>query len=412
MGKRSRGSSSTRRVFWRRCFWQTGRLHRQRGRPTGGAHFVENTLSQVHRAEGCLPIDQGSAARCYAADKAQQFFGQGITVGYGRTVDFDVRAEHFLLQFFDVGTRLPCALQGRSAVKQRLRRPVDCYLAGCKIDADGRFGGPDLHQAAGLGINAVGRQIGDAAVIKSHARLHRVFVCAQERNAEGIHAADLCIRQIENQIEVVNHHVMHHADIGRTKGVGAQSFAADVFRPAAVLPRHLCGRVEAFDVAYLQQRCMPLADSDDGLRIAEVGSQRFFHEDGNLVVEEFAGHRTMQRCRDDDARGVHLANQLAEVGGPVGSVGLGDGLCGGGVDISDGDQFHAIQPGQDAGVVFTQRPAPMTAILSLLMRLSGAAVHSARASLRRAGDERLRSTPHLPCCCCSIELSRIVSSIG
>jgi hypothetical protein len=99
-----------------------------------------------------------------------------------------------------------------------------------EIDPGEPFGAKHVHTAHRRGVNAAGLQVGHAAVRERHPRLRQIFVAAENGHAQRLDRSHRRPYQGQHQIEIVNHQIEHHADIGGAAGEPAVALAGDEFR--------------------------------------------------------------------------------------------------------------------------------------------------------------------------------------
>ena len=76
---------------------------------------------------------------------------------------------------------------------------------------------------------------------------------AQDRHADGLDRRHLGPDQRQQQVEVVDHQIVDHADVGGTAGERTDALGLDEFRLHRVSLQLFKGGIESFDVADLKQ---------------------------------------------------------------------------------------------------------------------------------------------------------------
>ena len=84
-------------------------------------------------------------------------------------------------------------------------------------------------------------------------------MAAEHRDAERLHVLDRRLGERQHDVQVVDHHVQHDADVGRAKRVAARARGFDVFRIADVGRHGGERRIESLDVADLQHDALSAA---------------------------------------------------------------------------------------------------------------------------------------------------------
>ena len=210
-----------------------------------------------------------------------------------------------------------------------------------------------------LRADAAGGEVGDTAVGETQPRVGDVLALAQNGNAHGVHAYYRRFYKREHHVQIVDHQIQHHADVGAARGKRRQAMALDELRFGGDGLKKIENRIEPLDMADLQDAILLLREfAQFGGLLGAVG-HRFFDQDVfALLQQQFGEFKMRGRGRDN----------IQRVGG---GSGLGDGVenarimfggdfAGGfGRRIVNAGEFNLSrrrQLGVDADVVLSERP--------------------------------------------------------
>lgn len=159
--------------------------------------------------------------------------------------------------------------------------------------------------------------------------------------------------EVEEDIEVMDHDIVYHADIGGSEAVGAGALCFDVVGVLDIFFGFLPGGIKAFDVSYLEFAVIFLCDFDEFLGLGAVGGDGFFDEEVDAFFEEGFGHFVVGGGGGGDARGFDIVGEFLDVG-EVGNLEFfpdfsSPFLAG----IHDADQLGFGELGVDPCVVFS-----------------------------------------------------------
>ena len=104
-------------------------------------------------------------------------------------------------------------------------------------------------------------------------------MAAQERQARGLDLHRLGADQGQDQVDVVDHEVQDDADIGRAEGEAGGPHGVDEPGRAEVRQHGREGRVEAFDVADLEDAVMAAGRLDQLVGLGQRGGQGLFDQE-------------------------------------------------------------------------------------------------------------------------------------
>src|SRR5439155_2662265 len=103
-----------------------------------------------------------------------------------------------------------------------------------------------------LGADAADRQVGHAAAFEAKPGVGDIFGRAEYRNAHRVHTHDGRLDEGQDDIEIVNHEIEHHADIGAARGVRREAVGLNEARFGGHGCELLEDGVEALDLPDLE----------------------------------------------------------------------------------------------------------------------------------------------------------------
>jgi hypothetical protein len=143
-----------------------------------------------------------------------------------------------------------------------------------------------------------------------------VLGLAQDRHRAGVHPLRLLARQHQQQVEIVNHHVQHHAHVDAAERHRADAVHLD--EPRRDRPQRLDRAhhgVVTHDVPHLQDRPGPLGRLGDRLPLLRVRRQGLFDQARHLLRQQHLRRRAVVRRRRGDRHHVHPhREQLLDLG--------------------------------------------------------------------------------------------------
>ena len=124
--------------------------------------------------------------------------------------------------------------------------------------------------------------------------------------------ATFALGQLQHDVDVVDHHVQHDADVDAAEGHGADACDLDESR-LNLEARHCPDRgVESFDMTHLYGNTGRDGAIDDPPALGDVLGEGFFDEAGNAAVETPDGRVGMTGGRDGDGRGTDFIRQFVD----------------------------------------------------------------------------------------------------
>ncbi len=120
------------------------------------------------------------------------------------------------------------------------------------VDGDISVGLEKAHLAFALDRYAAGGDIGDATVLKGNARIGDVRHFGQHRHPHRFDPQNRRAHQADNDIDVVNHQIQDHIDIGAALDERRQAVTFDELRILDDAFEAANRRIEPFQMADLQ----------------------------------------------------------------------------------------------------------------------------------------------------------------
>src|SRR5262249_965113 len=103
---------------------------------------------------------------------------------------------------------------------------------------------------------SAGAEVRLAAIAKHQTRMSHLLMPSIDAHASGFHGLHRRLHQVEQEVKVMDHQVQNDANVRRTAGKGAESFALDEPRPEVVLLKLFKSGVEPLDMTDLEHRRM------------------------------------------------------------------------------------------------------------------------------------------------------------
>ena len=147
----------------------------------------------------------------------------------------------------------------------------------------------------------------------------------------------------QRDVEVVNHQVEHDVDIEAAFGKGAEAVHFDEAWIDENLPRRGHRRVEPLGVTDRERGAAPGSRGNHGVGLGDRPGNRLLDEDGYARLEERQRDLGVHLRRRRNRHRIHLAVELTHVEQRACTVGCGDLLGTGTIDVDDGGQRDAGQ---------------------------------------------------------------------
>jgi hypothetical protein len=163
-------------------------------------------------------------------------------------------------------------------------------------------------------VNTRSRDVGHATIDEAQPRVGDVDLGRKHCRAHGVQRLDVAAHDALHDVDVVDHQVEHHVDVGAALLEWRQPLAFDEARRSQQrLGRDHRG-IEAFQVAHLQHAAVAFGELQQRARLRHRDGDGFFHQHMDAAGEQRAGDLVMQRRRRDHAGDVNAPGQRAVVG--------------------------------------------------------------------------------------------------
>src|SRR5204863_8025122 len=129
--------------------------------------------------------------------------------------------------------------------------------------------------------NPAGGDDGHRAVREFHARVGDVDVRRENRDARGPDLRHLRAHQLEDQVEIVNHQIEYHRDVGAARLERRQALRLQEPRLLEIRRRGAYRAVEPLDVAHLEAQPAITRRASALLRTGQRVCKGFFHQGTN-----------------------------------------------------------------------------------------------------------------------------------
>jgi len=170
---------------------------------------------------------------------------------------------------------------------------------------------PDLLH--GLGADAAGRDVGDAAGGKRQADVGDVDLVRKNGNADRLHAGDRRIHEFQDQVQVMNHQIQNDVHVGAALEKGMQTMHFNKGGPGDHLLEGHHGGIEPLDESDLQNQAVFPRQCQKLVGLLKRRAQRLFDERVNAGGQEIPGDGKMISRRHGDADRVHAIQHVPVV---------------------------------------------------------------------------------------------------
>ena len=211
----------------------------------------------------------------------------------------------------------------------------------------------EAHLADALGGNAAGGDVGDRSGGELDARLRDVHFIGDHRNADGFQVGDRRIDQREQDIQIVNHHVVDHIDVEAARRKNAEAVNFEKHRARNDRLHRDDRGIEAFHVANLQDASGAFGGGDQSVGLVERGGHGLFDEHIDASFEKAAADAGVIFRGNGDADGVELFGEQVGFAAEMTRVPNSAATCAArvGIGVNDADEFRAFDLAPDAHVV-------------------------------------------------------------
>ena len=228
---------------------------------------------------------------------------------------------------------------------------MDAAFLGLVVEGEVGVVLEDAEFAEFFGADAAGGDIGDAASFEADACVGDVFASGEDGDPDGVDAFDGAFDEVEDDFEVVDHEIEDDADVDGAVGEGGEPVGFDEDRAGETGFEETEDRVEAFDVADLEDEAAVASEVGEGLGLFGIIGDGFFDEDVFAEREEVAADVEVGNGGGGDGDGAGAGGEVVEGGDGAGFEFCGDFCGAGGVGVEDGGEVDAWEGGEDAGVV-------------------------------------------------------------
>ena len=228
---------------------------------------------------------------------------------------------------------------------------MDAAFLGLVVEGEVGVVLEDAEFAEFFGADAAGGDIGDAASFEADACVGDVIASGEDGDPDGVDAFDGAFDEVEDDFEVVDHEIEDDADVDGAVGEGGEPVGFDEDRAGETGFEETEDRVEAFDVADLEDEAAVASEVGEGLGLFGIIGDGFFDEDVFAEREEVAADVEVGDGGGGDGDGAGAGGEVVE-GGDGAGIEFGGDFCGAsGVGVEDGGEVDAWEGGEDAGVV-------------------------------------------------------------
>jgi len=158
----------------------------------------------------------------------------------------------------------------------------------------------------------------------------------------GRNTRDRRVDQRHNDIDIVDHQIGDHIDIGCARNEGTDTGHLEETRVFDALGQGHYPTIETFEMPDLEHDAglFGVLDQRQGLFVTR--RERFFHEHMNAGIKKGSGHPQVQGGGHDDTDRINLADEVGRFGIGGATVRGGDLLGRGQVGINHADQLDVV----------------------------------------------------------------------
>src|SRR5713226_9567410 len=170
----------------------------------------------------------------------------------------------------------------------------------------------EAHLANALGGDPAGGDIGYRSSRELQPRVRDIHFFRQDRNPHGFDFHHRLVDQRQQNVQIVNHHIVDYVDVEAARGKNAQSMHFEKQRPVQDRLNRNHGRIETFDVAHLQNPSVFLCCMEKRIGLREIHGHGLLNKDVKSHFQKPATHLRMRDGRDGNARGIRASAQFIE----------------------------------------------------------------------------------------------------
>ena len=210
----------------------------------------------------------------------------------------------------------------------------------------------EAHFADAFGGDAAGSEIRDRAGFKFDAGVGDVHFVADDGDADGFEVDDRRVDEREQDVEVVDHHVVNDINVEAARRKNPQAMDFEKHRARNDFSDGDDGRIEPFDVADLKNAAAAFCGGDERVGFGERCRDGLFDEDINSRRENAGAYTRVLGGWDGEAHGVNaVGRERVQVAKNSRVEFRCNFLRAVGVGIDDADKLGAFDFAPDAHVV-------------------------------------------------------------
>ena len=189
-----------------------------------------------------------------------------------------------------------------------------------------------------------GGQLGLQAVLEFQPGNRHIQVISDQRPARSTDRAQLGLGDLQQDVQIVDHQLVHHAHVAAPARKGTEPVHADEARPAQARQGFCQDGVEALQVAHLDAGSPLAGQLAELLGPGQGGGQRLFHQTLQLFCPAAVrGHRPVGLAGNGHHRSVGQPGQQAMIDQGRDAETVRGPLAAGPIDIDHRRQHHFRQ---------------------------------------------------------------------
>jgi hypothetical protein len=242
-------------------------------------------------------------------------------------------------------------------VAHRRRRPHGRDRPGVEIDRHHAGGAPHRERAADRGVDPRRRQVGHESRCERQPRPRHVFVPPRGDEPAGLHPLEPSGFERQHEIDVVDHEVVHDADVERTVGERRHPRRLDERRPGGPRRHGPPGGIESLHVPHGDGATVSPRGDRDRPGILDGRGQRLLHEQVDAGGQERERNGGVEPGGRRHHGRVDESHELLRQRQSAAAVGLGHARPRPGHRIDHRHEFGIRPRGEQSGVDRPQVPA-------------------------------------------------------
>ncbi len=194
--------------------------------------------------------------------------------------------------------KIDCLRKRHRSSERTMRRRIgdinpENILAGI-VDGDVLVRLEKTHLADAFRADAAGREVGDAARLKFDADVGDIDLRRKDRQPDRVEFADGRLNKPENHVEIVNHQIENYVHIERAWSKYTEPMNLKKQRPMHDGADGAHSRIEAFEMADLQNSVVAFGYLDEIVRLFECVGYWLFEQDIDACREELSRRLEVQ----------------------------------------------------------------------------------------------------------------------